>query len=105
VVVQPDTNFDIVEELENQSAATDPDKAIQVVRLKRRPPTRPFDELDAGDPDVVERNGVGSPLEPGIVGPRVRFGLIGGEGSLKAFSQQPASLRGNREGVVRRRMS
>jgi len=92
VVVQTDSDFDIVEELENQCTASDPDKAVQVVRLKRGPSARPLDELDTGGPDTVERNSVGSPRESGIFGPRVRFGLIGGEGSLEAFSQQPASL-------------
>ena len=97
VLVQPDTNFEIVFEAEHRRGAPDPNKAHEIIRLEQSPAGALPDEFHTCAPDLLERNGIGPADQPWVVGPWVGLGSIVVPRFGKACCEQTATLPGDNE--------
>ena len=95
VLVQPDTNFEIVFETKDQRGAPDPNEAREIIRLEQSPAAALLDEFHTGAPHLLVRNGIGPTDQPRVVGPWVGLGSIVVPRFGEASCEQTATLRGD----------
>ena len=97
VLVQPDTNFEIVFEAEDHRGAPHPNEAREIIRVEQSPAAAPLDEFHTCAPDLLERNSIGPAPQPRVVGPWVGLGSILVPRFGEACCAQTATLRGDNE--------